>query len=232
MSEAPTALIVFSPSGKRGRFPVGTPVLQAARELGVDIDSICGGRARCGRCQVEPVEGSFAKENIVSRLEHLSGEGETEVYCRQRGRLQPGHRLSCQAQILGDVRIDVPASSQVHHQVVRKDYEAHDIELDPVLHLYFVEVDEPDINTPEGDLQRLLRALEAEWGLGGLRCDIGVLQGLQQEFWSFDYLGERGTLVGYNTYGSGEVWFMGLNLPFHALQTGDPLVIQLLSVLP
>ena len=180
MSEAPTALIVFSPSGKRGRFPVGTPVLQAARELGVDIDSICGGRARCGRCQVEPVEGSFAKENIVSRLEHLSGEGETEVYCRQRGRLQPGHRLSCQAQILGDVRIDVPASSQVHHQVVRKDYEAHDIELDPVLHLYFVEVDEPDINTPEGDLQRLLRALEAEWGLGGLRCDIGVLQGLQQ----------------------------------------------------
>jgi uncharacterized membrane protein len=58
-----------------------------------------------------------------------------------------------------------------------------------------------------------------------------MLQGLQQEFWSFEYLGERGALVGYNTYGSGEVWFVGLNLPFHAVQTGDPLVIQLLSVL-
>jgi uncharacterized 2Fe-2S/4Fe-4S cluster protein (DUF4445 family) len=180
MSEPETALIVFSPSGKRGRFPVGTPVLQAARELGVDIDSICGGRARCGRCQVEPVQGSFAKENIVSSLDHLSEEGETEAQCRARGRLQPERRLSCQAKILGDVHIDVPAGSQVHQQVVRKDHEARVIELDPVLHLYFVEVDPPDIRTPEGDLQRLLRALERDWGLTGLGCDLEVMQGLQQ----------------------------------------------------
>jgi len=173
------ALIVFSPSGKRGRFPLGTPVLQAARELGVDIDSICGGRARCGRCQVEAVEGSFAKENIVSSPDHLSEMGETEQYCLQRGRLQAGNRLSCQAKILGDVRIDVPAGSQVHHQVVRKDYEARDIELDPVVHLYFVEVNEPDMHAAAGDLQRLQRALEDEWGLAGLGCDLIVLQQLQ-----------------------------------------------------
>ncbi len=174
-----TALIVFSPSGKRGQFPVGTPVLQAARELGVDIDSICGGRARCGRCQVEAVEGSFAKENIVSSQDHLSDKGEAEQYCEQRGRLRPGNRLSCQAKLLGDVRIDVPASSQVHHQVVRKDYEARDIELDPVVHLYFVEVEEPDLQTPEGDLQRLLRALENEWDLTELSWDLAMLQSLQ-----------------------------------------------------
>ena len=176
---AGTALVVFSPSGKRGRFPLGTPVLQAARELGVDIDSICGGRARCGRCQVEAVEGSFAKENIVSSAEHLSEMGEAEHYCQQRGRLREGNRLSCQARVLGDVRIDVPASSQVHHQVVRKDYEAHDIELVPVVHLYFVEVDEPDLHRQQGDLQRLERALEKEWGLTGLSCDLRVLQDLQ-----------------------------------------------------
>ena len=174
-----TALIVFSPSGKRGRFPLGTPVLQAARELGVDIDSICGGRARCGRCQVEAVEGSFAKENIVSTGQHLSAMGEAEQHCQQRGRLQPGNRLSCQARIQGDVRIDVPAGSQVHHQVVRKDYEARDIALDPIVHLYFVEVDEPDMHRQEGDLQRLAKALEREWGLSGLDCDLRVLQDLQ-----------------------------------------------------
>ena len=177
--DKPTALCVFSPSGKRGRFPVGTPVLAAARELGVDIDSICGGRARCGRCQVEAVEGSFAKENIVSSPDHLTGMGEAEQYCLERGRLQAGNRLSCQARILGDVRIDVPASSQVHHQVVRKDYEAHDIEVNPVVHLYFVEVEQPDMHTPEGDLQRLLRALEEEWDLTGLRWDLTMLQELQ-----------------------------------------------------
>jgi len=153
--------------------------LQAARELGVDIDSICGGRARCGRCQVEAVEGSFAKENIVSSPGHLTEMGEAEQYCLERGRLEPGNRLSCQAKILGDVRIDVPASSQVHHQVVRKDFEAHDIELDPVVHLYFVEVEQPDMHAAEGDLQRLLRALENEWGLLDLSWDLVMLQELQ-----------------------------------------------------
>jgi uncharacterized 2Fe-2S/4Fe-4S cluster protein (DUF4445 family) len=179
VADSGDALVVFSPSGKRGRFPLGTRLLQAARELGVDIDSICGGRARCGRCQVEAVEGSFAKENIVSSGGHLSAMGEAERYCGQRGRLQPGLRLSCQAKVLGDVRIDVPAGSQVHHQVVRKDYEAHDIELDPVVRLYFVEVEEPDMHRQSGDLQRLQRALEREWGLASLRCDLRTLQELQ-----------------------------------------------------
>jgi uncharacterized 2Fe-2S/4Fe-4S cluster protein (DUF4445 family) len=145
MSEARQALIVFSPSGKRGRFPVGTPVLQAARELGVDIDSICGTRARCGRCQVEPIEGKFAKEGIVSSPDHLAGLSEDERYCQERGRLKPGNRLSCQAKILGDIKIDVPSTSQVHQQVVRKDFEAHSIELDPVVHLYFTQVAEPEL---------------------------------------------------------------------------------------
>ncbi|MFC1694824.1 ASKHA domain-containing protein [Pseudomonadota bacterium] len=177
MSEA---LVVFSPSGKRGRFALGTPVLQAARELGVDIDSICGGRARCGRCQVEAVEGSFAREHIVSSPDHLSEMSETEHYCLQRGRLEAGNRLSCQAKILGDVRIDVPAGSQVHQQVVRKDYEARDIELDPVIHLYFVEVGQPDLHAASGDLQRLLRALRNQWGLTGLSWDLVLLQELQE----------------------------------------------------
>ncbi len=124
MPEPKQALIVFSPSGKRGHFPVGTPVLQAARELGVDIDSICGGRALCGRCQVEPVAGHFPKEGIVSSTEHLGSLSEDEQHCRESGLLAPAYRLSCQAKILGDIRVDVPSASQVHQQVVRKEFEA------------------------------------------------------------------------------------------------------------
>lgn len=179
MPESRQALIVFSPSGKRGRFPVGTPVLQAARELGVDIDSICGTRARCGRCQVEPIEGKFAKEGIVSRLDHLEDMSDDERFCQGRGRLKPGNRLSCQAKILGDIKIDVPSTSQVHQQVVRKDFEAHAIELDPVIHLYFTQVTEPDLEKPDGDLQRLMQALARDWGLSGLEADISVQRSLQ-----------------------------------------------------
>ena len=52
------AMVVFTPSGRRGRFAIGTPLLQAARSLGVDIDSVCGGRGICGRCQVLLSEAS------------------------------------------------------------------------------------------------------------------------------------------------------------------------------
>jgi len=187
MSESSEAKIVFSPSGKRGKFPVGTPVLQAARELGVDIDSICGGRACCGRCQVAPVVGQFAKEGIISEPGHLSELTEDEIHCLKHGILREGHRLSCQTRILADLIIDVPSASQVHHQVVRKNYEAHPVELDPVIHLYLVQVEEPDIQRPDGDLQRLMQALEREWELSGLDADLCVLQSLQSSLRDGDW---------------------------------------------
>jgi uncharacterized 2Fe-2S/4Fe-4S cluster protein (DUF4445 family) len=173
-------LVVFTPSGRRGRFPIGTPVLQAARSLGVDIDSVCGGRGICGRCQVLVSEGEFPKHGLTSKLAHLSAFGQVEEdYCATQA-LADGRRLSCAAQVLGDVVIDVPSSSQVHKQVVRKEAEAHDVELDPLIRLHYVEVQQPDMHDPSGDLRRLEDALEFEWRLTDLACDVIVLQQLQK----------------------------------------------------
>jgi len=179
MNPTRKVLILFSPSGKRGRFPAGTTVLQAARALGVDIDSICGGRARCARCQVEPVDGTFPKEGMVSSPAHLGELTATEMACLDGGQLEPGNRLSCQARILADIRVDVPIGSQLHQQVVRKAHEAHPIELDPVIRLYFTEVSRPATEDAGGDEQRLEKALEIDFGLTGLTLDLEVLQSLQ-----------------------------------------------------
>ena len=173
------ALVVFTPSGRRGRFPIGTPVLQAARSLGVDIDSVCGGRGMCGRCQVVLAEGEFAKHGVTSLPVNLSPFGRVEQHYSDLQPLAPGRRLSCSAHVQGDVVIDVPPDSQVHRQVVRKAAEAHDIELDPVVRLHYVEVQPPDMHDPSGDLRRLEDALEFEWRLTGLACDVRVLQQLQ-----------------------------------------------------
>ena len=175
----PDPLIVFMPSGKRGRFPVGTPVLQAARALGVDIDSVCGGRGLCGRCQVLVAEGEFAKHGITSSQASLTTFSEPERRYAKRMSLAEGRRLSCSARIEADVVIDVPASSQVHRQVVRKEAEVRSIELDPVVRLHYVQVREPDMHDPSGDLRRLYDALEKEWGLRDLSSDLRVLQAVQ-----------------------------------------------------
>ncbi len=178
MAEA-DALVVFTPSGKRGRFELGTTLLSAARSLGVDIDSVCGGRALCTRCQVLIAEGEFAKHHVRSSAQNLSAMALPEQRLADRGLLAAGRRLSCQARVLGDVVVDVPATSQVHRQVVRKAAEARDIELYPVITLHYVEVAEPDMHDPSGDLKRLADALAREWQLTALKCDLRVLQGLQ-----------------------------------------------------
>ena len=180
MQQEQHPLVVFTPSGRRGRFPVGTTILQAARSLGVDVDSVCGGRAICGRCQVLLSEGEFAKHGVTSKLEHLSEFSAVERAYTAEHELGAGRRLSCSVQVLGDVVIDVPPESQVHRQVVRKRVEVHDIEVDPVVRIYYVEVQEPDMHDPAGDLRRLEEALEFEWHLNDLSCDLQLLQGIQE----------------------------------------------------
>jgi uncharacterized 2Fe-2S/4Fe-4S cluster protein (DUF4445 family) len=182
MDDQPTkdALIVFTPSGKRGRFPRGTPVLKAARSLGVDVDSVCGGRAICGRCQITVGKGEYAKHGIASHDAHLSPLSKVEIrYTEKRG-LKAGRRLGCQALIEGDVLIDVPPESQVHKQVVRKRPEVRKIDLDPVTRLYYVEVDEPDMHSPSGDLERVYKALREQWDIAKAYTDLRTLQALQK----------------------------------------------------
>ncbi|WP_226780712.1 ASKHA domain-containing protein [Oceaniglobus trochenteri] len=172
-------LVIFTPSGKRGRFPTGTPILTAARQLGVDLDSVCGGRGICSKCQVSPGYGQFSKHGVTVAPDALSEWNSVEErYDSIRG-LPKGRRLGCQATVQGDVVIDVPPESQVHKQVVRKEVTARDIRMDPATRLYFVEVAEPDMHEPSGDLQRLSEALEAQWQTGPVSASLPLLRKLQ-----------------------------------------------------
>jgi uncharacterized 2Fe-2S/4Fe-4S cluster protein (DUF4445 family) len=172
--------VIFTPSGRRGEVERGTTVLEAGRRLGVDIDSVCGGRAICGRCRVVVTEGELAKHGIHSRVSHLSPISDTEqAYDRRRG-LPVGQRLGCQARIESDVAIDVPESSQVHKQVVRKADEALDIQVDPVVHAYYVEVERPDMQDPRGDLERLREAIDREWQIRVDFWDLRLTQAVQK----------------------------------------------------
>ncbi|MCY4179125.1 MAG: drug:proton antiporter, partial [Litoreibacter sp.] len=171
-------LVVFTPSGKRGRFPVGTPVLTAARQLGVDLDSVCGGRGICSKCQVQPAFGDFPKHGVTVREDALSEWNSVEQRYDDKRGLPKGRRLGCQATVQSDILIDVPESSQVHKQVVRKRVEARDITLNPAVKLYYVEVQEPDMHDPSGDLQRLCNALKDEWGVEDVKADLSILKTL------------------------------------------------------
>ena len=172
-------LVVFTPSGKRGRFPVGTPVLTAARQLGVDLDSVCGGRGICSKCQIMPSYGEFSKHGVTAREGALSAWNSVEQRYQDKRGLKEGRRLGCQATVQGDIVIDVPPESQVHRQVVRKAASTRAMVMDPATKLYYVEVTEPDMHTPTGDLERLATALKDQWGISGVTAGMAVLRKLQ-----------------------------------------------------
>ena len=172
-------LVVFTPSGKRGNFPVGTPILTAARQLGVDLDSVCGGRGICSKCQVTPGFGEFPKHGVTATEGALSEWNSVEQRYDDKRGLPKGRRLGCQATIQGDIVVDVPAESQVHKQVVRKRAEARDITLNPSTKLFYVEVREPDMHDPSGDLERLVDALKEQWQLDNVHADLALMQKMQ-----------------------------------------------------
>jgi uncharacterized 2Fe-2S/4Fe-4S cluster protein (DUF4445 family) len=179
LSETTDHLVLFMPSGKRGRFASGTPVLDAARELGVYVESVCGGRATCGRCQIEVQEGHFAKHGITSSDDHISARGPKELRYAEVREIAPNRRLSCSATIQGDLVIDVPQDTVINAQVIRKAVGDRVIERNPAVRLCYVEVEEPDMHKPLGDMDRIIVALQNDWGYQKLDVDFYLLPKVQ-----------------------------------------------------
>jgi uncharacterized 2Fe-2S/4Fe-4S cluster protein (DUF4445 family) len=165
--------VILQPSGRRGQVDEGMSVRAAARELGVEIESICAENATCGKCMVLVEEGRFEKYNIDSQREHLSPVGvEERAYLARRPKLLKDKgweigqvRLSCQCKVLGDVLINVPEESRGNKQIVRKSARERAIEIKPSVRKYYVSMTPPNLERPIADWERLAKGLETAMGL-------------------------------------------------------------------
>lgn len=158
--------VVFTPSGLTVTVPQGTSLLGAARSAGADLDSTCGGRGLCGRCQVVPSPGSFPKWNIDSTADAVSAWTTTEAEYRGRRPLTEGRRLGCAALVCDDLVVEIPAESQVHRQVVRKSIDLGDIAIDPMVKLHYVALPTPELGAEVGGLrEQILVALDDDFGV-------------------------------------------------------------------
>jgi len=165
--------IILQPSGRRGQAEEDVSVRTAARELGVEIESICAENATCGKCMVLIEEGRFEKYNIDSKREHLSPITTDEAaYFSRRPKLlkdkgwEVGQvRLSCQCKIRGDVLINVPEESRGNKQIVRKSARERAIEVKPSVRKYLVTMSPPNLERPIADWERLAKGLETSMAL-------------------------------------------------------------------
>ncbi|MDG1412202.1 MAG: ASKHA domain-containing protein [Acidimicrobiales bacterium] len=170
--------LVFTPSGVQTDVAPGTSVLDAARRVGVDIDSTCGGRGLCGRCQITPSLGEFAKWGITSTDDAVSPWTSVESAYKGRRQIITGSRLGCQARVVTDLVVDVPAASQIHRPVVRKKIDLDGLTLDPLIHARYVELPELELGDERADAELLREALATDWSIEGATVDARVLPDL------------------------------------------------------
>ncbi len=165
--------IILQPSGSRGQVEEGLSIRSAARDLGVEIESICAENATCGKCMVLIEEGRFEKYNMDSRRENVSPvTNEEAAYFARRPKLlkdkgwEVGQvRLSCQCKIQGDVLINVPEESRGNKQIVRKSASQREIEIKPAVRKYLVTMSPPTLERPIADWERLAKGLETSMAL-------------------------------------------------------------------
>lgn len=169
--------IVFQPSGRSGRVAEGTTVLDAARQLGVGIEAICGGRETCNKCLVRIEDGSFPRHNIHSSPAHVTPPGEREQAYRQKRAVPEQMRFACSARLLGDVLVTVPEESQAQKQVVLKAASDRIITVNPVIRLYYVELETPRSGDPAGR-EQVLAELESRFNLSNVEFDYPALRQL------------------------------------------------------
>ncbi len=191
-------LVVFQPSGRRGDFDAGTTLMDAARSLGVDIETICGTKHTCGQCKVQVQEGEFAREGIASSMEHVSPLNPDEVKFLKRVK-EPNMRLACVAEVQGDVVVFIPERSRAGRQVVRKAAKELTVPVAPAVKKYYVELVPPTLHDTLGDAERMLDALRDVYGLDKLVIDSSVLRELSKRLregeWKVTVTVWRGTDV-------------------------------------
>ena len=178
------ATVVFLPSGRRGRFPTGITLLEAARQLGEPIESICGGHVACGKCQVRIETGKFPKLGIESDQSHVTPLTDKEkewlkiakADAQGLGQL----RLSCNARLLNDVVVFVPEHARTHQQTIRKDATMRPVAVKPAIRQVYVELEAPSLGDRRGDWERLKEGLLKQWDFENLTIAYPALRTLSQ----------------------------------------------------
>ena len=177
--------VLFQPSGRRGEIKAGKTALQAAQELGVPLESVCGGKHTCGKCKVRVQDRTVEKSDFSgTRLSPFAPEEGKFFSPEER---KTGYRLGCVVQLYEDALVFIPEESRGFQQVIRKEARNISVKLNPAVRSYPVELPPPTLKEPLADLERLLMALQRVHGLTNLSIDFSTLQFLPQKLRSGEW---------------------------------------------
>lgn len=191
--------IDFEPIGKRVDVAPGTNLLEAARQAGIGLASVCGGEGTCGRCRVTIMSGEVsapvdADRRFLSQLELTSGQ-----------------RLACRCQVHSDVKVQVPKASLVTDQRLQVSGVARQMQIEAAVHAYEIEAPEPTLHDLRSDLDRIIDALETMHGRRKWFAEPAVVRTLsalaRRTGWRLTVYARHNEIVGFEAPGRKPIGF-------------------------
>ena len=167
--------IDFEPVGRRGKCQKNESLLACARQLGVGISSICGGKGACHACKVQVLSGTVSKPT----------PNEHEAFTSQE--LKEGSRLACQTYLASDCKIAVPTESMTTPQRVQAEGLEVKVHPESPLLAYRLQLATPSLEAPQADADRLLQALNQQHKLRCTKVDIGALRTISDQLRSWKW---------------------------------------------
>lgn len=120
--------VVFEPIGRKGECRDDETLLDLARNLGIGISSICGGRGTCGSCRVQLTEGKLS-ETTPDELLKLTKKD-----------INNGWRLACQASPKSDCQVIIPPEALSSSERIFLDGMESAVSFDPPVKAYQIKM--------------------------------------------------------------------------------------------
>jgi len=160
--------VIFTPSGIRAKAQEGQTVYDVALDAGVDIQSICGGKGLCKRCQCEIDTGKHAKFKLDVTSESIGKLTPTEKKAIHDGELSEARRLACRAKIKGDLVVEIPSDAREAESSIQKKSTPIDVSLNPAVKLFMVQLPVPTLEDNPCDGNALIAGLKSEHGINSV----------------------------------------------------------------
>lgn len=144
--------VTFLPSYRKIEVVRGTTILDAAQRAGLNMNVVCGGQGKCGKCVVYIQSGKT--------------EFDAQKYSRffTAEELAKGACLACETLVQGDLQVMIPESTLIQEQKILIEGEDIPIDFRPSVKKYFVELHPPTLSDPSPDLSRLLWGIQKSGG--------------------------------------------------------------------
>lgn len=122
-------------------------LLEAAAQAGLILQTPCGGAGKCGKCKVRVVSGNCKPSPNCSA-----------VFGKEPA--AAGYRLACQAKAGGDLTIEIPTDSLFEsQQQILAQGAAEQLQVQPAVSKYYIELGQPDQNDARSDMERVRAAI-------------------------------------------------------------------------